>query len=374
MRLALVGAFPFPAPQGSQVYLDEQRRALEAAGASCEVISYASLATGLAPRRIRSGPSWRKPMADAALCVALIAAQRRQHFDAVLAHNAEAAVVAVFARVFTRVPVIYVAHTVLRYELSAYGPSPWKRALDRIGSAVDGWIGRRVDAIVALSDDAKSLLSRQARCPLAVIPPGLEPGPPPDPNDTLRVCRRAGVEPGRFVLYAGNLDAYQDLELLDAAASLLGTRVMPVVVATHDVRDGLARLPNLRIVTVQRFEEVRALQFAATSLVLTRRRPGGFPIKLLNYMESGRPIVAFGRTAPGLSDGVDARLLDETAGPEQLARVLRELADDPDAASALGAAAREHLRAAHHSPALASRTLAFTREITGVKPPTTEPA
>jgi glycosyltransferase involved in cell wall biosynthesis len=363
MRLALIGAFPFPLLQGSQVYLAGQANALETAGAECERLTYASLPPLLAPAHARSGPSFKKPLADAALTTALIAAHRRQPFDVVLAHNSEAAVAAILARATIRVPVVYVAHTILRYELSAYGPSRWRPALDRIGSAIDGWITRRSDGIIALSEDARSLLASKAHCAIAVIAPGLDDTPAPDAEMRRRVCQSANLSPGGFTLYAGNLDVYQDLDLLDAAASLSGTDRLPIVVATHDARDGSSRYPNLRIIELDAFDEVRALHFAAQSLVLTRRRRGGFPIKLLNYMEAGRPIVAFGRIAPGLEDGVSACLLDDDAGPEQLSRALRMLAAQPGLAASLGAAARKQLCDRHRWPRLAEQTLRFVDSV-----------
>lgn len=363
MRLALLGAFPFPSPQGSQVYVGEQARALRAAGATCSCLSYASLPPGLAPRSGRSGPSPGKPLADAALLAAFVRACRRQRFDAVLAHNAEAAVVAILGRPLTRVPVVYVAHTILRYELSAYGPAAVAPALDRVGHALDGWIARRADGILALSEDARRLLVPAARCEIAVVPPGLELRPDPDAALQGRVCQAAGVTAGGFALYAGNLDRYQDLELLDAAAARLGPGGPPVVVATHDARDGAARLPHLRIVELGAFDDIRALQFAAGSLVLARRRPGGFPIKLLNYLEAGRPVVAFARIAPGLVDGVHGCLLPEGAGAGRLAESLRELAADPERADALGRAARQRLLDHHCWPRLAHSTLTFVDRV-----------
>ncbi len=42
MRLLLVGAFPYPHHQGSQVYFQEQAIALRAAGADVELLTYAS--------------------------------------------------------------------------------------------------------------------------------------------------------------------------------------------------------------------------------------------------------------------------------------------------------------------------------------------
>ncbi len=357
MRLALIGAFPFPYAQGSQVYLAQQASALETAGASCEILSYARLPGWLAPRRQRSGPGPGKPLADAALCADLVRRCRRDRFDAVLAHNAEAAVVSLLARAVTGVPVVYVAHTLLAFELSAYGPVRFAQELDRTGHAIDGWIARRANGILVLSEDARVCLESRARGRVCVVPPGLERAADPTPEEQQAVCHRAGVEPGRFALYAGNLDGYQDLSLLDEAARLAPE--VPVLVATHDARDGPTRHRHLRFLEIDGFGEARALHFAAGAAVLTRRRRGGFPIKLLNYMEAARAIVAFEGIAPGLRDGESAVLLDPAAGAPQWADALRALASDPARAEALGKAARARLEAAHDWPKLARRTLDF---------------
>ena len=357
MRVALVGAFPFPLPQGSQVYVAEQRDALQQAGAEPILVTYRDGV--FRSSRGRSGPSFAKPLADAALLRAFLRAHRQAAFDVALAHNVEAAVVAIAARAWIGVPVIYVAHTILRHELSAYAPASWQGLLDPIGGGIDAWIARRADGIIALSEDARALLEPNARCAIEVIPPGLDPEAPPPEDEQRRACRSLGVHPKRFVLYAGNLDGYQDLDLLDAAAGLCSGDGIPFVVATHDARDGAGCFRNLRVVERSTFAEIRALHFAAGALVLTRRRPGGFPIKLLNYMETGRPIVAFGRIAPGLEDGVNARLLDESSGAEELAGAIRRLWEQRECGEELGRAARNHLLTHHRWRDLADQTLAF---------------
>ncbi|RIL05485.1 MAG: hypothetical protein DCC71_10275, partial [Proteobacteria bacterium] len=85
MHLALVGAFPFPFPQGSQVFFADQARALQDAGARVTLACYgtgegepprdlALVRSPLAPRALRSGPSAGKPIADAALAATLLRA------------------------------------------------------------------------------------------------------------------------------------------------------------------------------------------------------------------------------------------------------------------------------------------------------------
>lgn len=382
MTLAVLGAFPFPHVQGSQVYARDQVRALHDAGARPTLICYgrgqatgpgasgeAGLPAGveilrtpswLGPGSLRAGPQLGKPLADLALAWCLVRAHRERRFRAVLAHNAEAALAALAARAWTRIPVVYVAHTLLAHELSAYGPAPWRSRLDGIGGRIDRVVARSADGILALSQEAADELAPWCPGPTAVVPPGLAPAPLPDARARVGVCERHALEPGRFVLYTGNLDAYQELDLLAEAAHALAPT--PVVVATHDA-DALARpVPGLCAVVVRDWQEVRALCAAAGALVATRRRPGGFPIKLLQYMESGRPIAAFAGAAPGLRDGVEAVLLPSDAGARELADAVRGLLDDPARSLALGRAARARLSSHHDPAALAERTLALVEK------------
>jgi hypothetical protein len=93
------------------------------------------------------------------LLFTFLSAHRQFEFEAVLAHNAEAALVALAARRLTGVPVVYVAHTILRYELSAYGPPQWARGLDRVGESIDRGIASRADAVVTLCPEAERALA-----------------------------------------------------------------------------------------------------------------------------------------------------------------------------------------------------------------------
>lgn len=377
LRILSIGAFPFPYPQGSQVFAAAQARALSAAGAE---VSFASYGTGqgefpreltwlpssraLAPRSGRSGPSVVKPFADAALVSTVVQAHRTRAFDIAIAHNAEAAFIAAAARGMTGLRFVYVAHTVMREELSAYGPSQLRAILDGLGGIIDARAAASADAVIALSKAGVSALSPHVRDEISLIPPGLDPRDPPKEDAVRAACRAARVEPRRFFLYCGNLDGYQDLELLDQAARMFGNDFGPVLVATHDASDA-HRFPHLRVTGQRDYSNTRALQFAATALVATRRRTGGFPIKLLNYMEAARPIVAFRDVAEGLVDGVSARLLESAAGPEALAGALRELAEKPALALELGAAAHKHLIAHHSWPEIADRTLEVARRAAG---------
>lgn len=313
----------------------------------------------LTPRRERAGPSPGKPLADAALAGALVRAQRARSFDLAIAHNAEAALVALGARAATGLRFVYVAHTLLGLELASYAPAAWRPALDRAGRWLDRTLAARADGVLALGPEAAKQLGREARGPLAVIPPGCDPAPDPAPAQIARVCARFGLEPGRFAYYAGNLDAYQELPELAEAARRLAP--LPVVVATQQ-REGSAPAP-LRALRGLGFEDGRTLGFGAALAVLPRRIPGGFPIKLLNYMEAGRAIVAHAAVAGALEHDREAWLLPPGATAVDLAHAIRTLAGDPERASRLGRGARAALATRFAWPPLAERTLAFCEAV-----------
>ncbi len=392
-RLALIGAFPYPLPQGSQVYFEDQARALARAGCDCTLFTYGrgqgtppadlrvvAAPSRSAPKRMRSGPSLGKPLADAALLRTFVAAARRERYDAVLAHNAEAAAIAIAARRLVHAPVVYVVHTLLEVELSAYLPGwagGWARDwADAFGGRIDRGLARGADGLVVLARSAERALRDVAGGPIALIPPGLAPAPSPTRDEVDAACRRHALERDGYVLYTGNLDAYQELELLDGAARRRSVGAPPIVVATHAAPSEAERraLGALHLVHADDFAQMRALAFGARTLALVRRRIGGYPIKLLNYMEAGRPIVAFDAVAEGLVHRESAWLLGESEGDEAEAIAAALDALDADAAlrARLGEGARRRLETAHDPEHLASETRRFVEQIAAAAegPPT----
>ena len=370
MHVALVGAFPFPYPQGSQVFFAEQARALQAAGVRVTLVCYgrgagampadlALVRAPFAPRKLASGPSPAKPLADLALAASLLVAHRRTPFDAVLAHNSEAALASLLVRPLLQRPVAYVAHTILVHELATYAPPRFAPALRWLGARIDRHIACRADAVIALARSGERDLSQHARGPVLRIPPGLAMRLAPTPEAIAAACGRHGLEAGGYALYAGNLDGYQDLAVLAAAAREIAA---PVVVATHGV--GTAAAP-LRTVHVHDAEEVRALTFGAGVTLLARCAAGGFPIKLLNYMEASRAIVARASVADTLTHEHSAWLVADDAKPAAWSAAVNALLADPARAAQLGAEARRTLEREHDPIVLARDLLALLASLGG---------
>jgi glycosyltransferase involved in cell wall biosynthesis len=105
--------------------------------------------------------------------------------------------------------------------------------------------------------------------------------------------------------------------------------------------------------------EARCLLHGAGAALLPRGASGGFPVKLLNYLEARRAVALRAGLAEGLVHRRSAWLVADEAGPEGWAAAIAGLLAHPDEAARLGAAGRRHLERAHDPAALAARTLAL---------------
>lgn len=343
-------------------------------------------------------------------------------FDAILAHHTEAALVALHAFARHRPPIVYCAHTLLEEELPEYfKPSRSNvffesstagleledahgdvaesgdetqeaaarrafglRLLASIGRVIDHRIARQCDGWIALTQSSSRVMRRVSRAPgRRVAPPIADPELDPERRDPAAIARAHGLVPGGFFLYAGNLDPYQDLALLEQIAGARGRRAserrrsgaprdgrFPIVVATHDERARAlaARLAatggsDLRICPLRSTGEGQALVAAARACLVPRRTVGGFPIKLANSLAAGVPVVALHGEEWGIEDGRDSLIGDPAAPVRSFARALERLESDPALAARLAAGARATYRAQHRPELVAGQTLDLIESI-----------
>ena len=452
MRLLLVGAFPYPHFQGSQVYFQEQAIALRHAGVEVSLLTYAYRASKrisaerkvegsktaeywraldgfehrispawTSPASLRSGPSWAKPLGDLGLVMtlrdAVASCGSRDAYDAILTHNAEATLVAIHGLPSRRPPLLYCLHTLLGNELSAYLRGPKRqgilgsgsiaalgatraaaRSLDRMGDGIDRWIAKRVDGWLSLTQSSERVMRQFSHAPGALVPPPLpDPELAPEPLNPAQVARRHGLEPGHFFLYSGNLDGYQELDILEeAAVELAGRSDSPprIFIATHDAtryvsditrRDsnrqqgesdppggrapGRAEsMPGVEIHQVESASEMRALMSAARASLVMRRARGGFPIKLVNSLAIGTPVIAFHEGEWGLTHERNCLICAPDRPALALADAIERLANDDGLAKRLAAGARALYLERHLPEHVATETLALLREIGAFRP------
>jgi glycosyltransferase involved in cell wall biosynthesis len=244
-------------------------------------------------------------------------------------------------------------------ELAHYFASRLGRRLaGSIGRLLDRLIPRRADRVVALSAAMAEHLHNAGVCRdrLAVIPPGVFAA---RSRDDLAP---AACPSEKLVVYAGNLDRYQNLPtLLQAMVEVC--RIEPaarLVIVTHEAGDRIEEAARdlglsgrLSVVVAEDFSAVRPLLRQAQVLVCPRASWSGFPIKLLNYMQAGKPIVVSAGAAQALGPGPWLVVRDHDAGAlaEALAAALRW----PGLGRSLGGAAQKLTREVYDWPRVAAR-------------------
>lgn len=364
LHIVQAAAFPFPSPQGSQVYVRGMARALARRGHRVTVAcyghgegepdpDYALLRTPRVPGydNMRAGPDLIKPILDLALAARLL----RQPADLVHAHNYEAPVAAALARLFTGVPIVYNAHNTMGEELHTYFRGRLARGLARrLGRALDRTVPRLGDHALAISPGAVGTLQALGCRQVSYVPPGV------DPED-LPLDPPADLPPGPWVVYAGNPDAYQDLDVLvEAMRAVPQAGLLMVSAASLEAWRGCG-LPRLALRQTPHFAEVRRYLRAATVAALPRATCSGYPIKLLNYLGMGLPVVI----ARGSAQGLPGEVVVPNRDPAALAQALRGLLDNPGRCVEQGARARAHVMAACTWDARALELEAVYQEVLG---------
>lgn len=354
-----VAALPFPSHQGTQAAIAAMLDALHAQGAPAELLTYAHGAHRAGPPRLlhhrapsliddaslRSGPSFAKVLNDVGLALAV----RRHARGLVVAHHVEAAAASRAAGC----PVLFVAHTALGPELPTYLPSSragWSRSVAALGRAIDRASVEGASAVAAISPLLAEELAALTGRVVHTLPIPWTVPPPITAEERARARVALAIEASaKVVLYAGNLDGYQGLEVLVAALAPLDVKLL---IATEDP---LSRAPSLaarRGVTLRSrlaTEADRRRAHAAADLVaLPRRAPGGLPVKLLDGMARGLPVATVPRALAG-HRGTPAWVASHDDAPPALREAIEAALSVSDAERrARGAEGRAYV-ARHHA-------------------------
>ncbi|MBM74643.1 MAG: hypothetical protein CMK59_04510 [Proteobacteria bacterium] len=328
MRILHVAAFPFPTPQGSQVYVRGILRALARRGHEASLLCYGygqdlpdeGYMVHRIPnlgnyRKYRAGPDLTKPILDLMLALRL----RKLSADVIHVHNYEAPLVAMLAHAFRDIPMVYSAHNTMSEELPTYYRSKAARtAAGVLGTVLDRTIPQRADVAIAIRPKSKKILSDLGCRRVECVPPGID-------EAEISVALPVNLPPGPWVIYTGNPDGYQDLPVLFEAMKLL-PKVGLLMVSASDLEHlHKLHLPKLKTVRTNDFQQVRRYLSSAQIAVLPRSVCSGFPMKILNYLGMGLPTVV----AQGSNVGFDGCVEFKNGCHQDLASKIQSLLDSP---------------------------------------------
>jgi glycosyltransferase involved in cell wall biosynthesis len=358
LSVAVIAACPFPYPRGTPIRILRMSESLAARGHNVEVITY-HLGQRIVDlpfrvhriprvptyRRLSPGPSYQKLLiVDPLLMARVNRVLHTRHFDVIHAHHYEGLLAALPAARRLKIPVVFDVHTLLSSELPHYALGLPKSVLRTLGDALDRTLPRRADHIVAVTNAIRNRLMHEIGIPagkITTVYTGAEaehfnPGTTPDPQDAPRT-----------LIYTGTLEEYQRIDLMLRAFRGVvdrqpDVRLKIVTDASFEPYENLVR--NLRlgahldVVQADYFQLPQVLHSAMIALS-PRVVCDGLPIKVLNYMATGRAIVAFAGSAEIVENGVTGMVVEDN-DVEAFSASILGLLDDPDRARSLGRHAR----------------------------------
>jgi glycosyltransferase involved in cell wall biosynthesis len=331
--------------------------------------------------KVPIGPSFTKAMLDSLMVLTILRRVLTTKYDAIHSHE-EMGLVGVWLSKWLRVPHLYDMHSSLpqqltnfKYSRSAALLRAFSWAEDRMvhGSDVIITICRELqDKVVEMGAGTRALLIEN------VMGGDVEDAPSLSAPDARRRWSIAADAP--LILYTGTFEAYQGVDLLIDAASILAkthpsARVLVVGGEAAQVSQARAAAESRRASAVMIFtgqqppRDIRSYVEASDILVSPRVSGTNTPLKIYSYLRSGRPIVATDlRTHTQVLSNETARL----ASPEPIAfaRAIAELIDSPQrrqqlAQAALALAASEYSRQSY----LRRTAEAYDRLLPDTEPP-----
>lgn len=347
LRIAIVGACPYPVPQGSQVFLRDTALALHDRGHDVHLVVYGygdgADESGLRIHRsahvagghhTKAGPTLAKPLLDLALAATLRRVVKSERIDVVQAHNYEGLLVALAARAR---PVVYQAHNAMADELPHYA------GFGLLGRPLGRWLDRtfpkRATQIVVPHPGLAHYLIACGSGPgkVSVI------APPASTEQFHEPWYSEDVPP---IIYAGNLDAYQNVVFLNHVIERVRMTVpgARLLIATRD----RVTFPGAEVIPTPDFAALRAILQQDAIVVCPRVSWSGYPIKLLNAMAAGKAIVACRSAAHPLEHEHTGLIVDDN-DEEAFAAAIVRLMRDAALRRTMGTAARAAVDE-HHSP------------------------
>ena len=363
MRILMIAPEPFFEPRGTPFSEYHRIRALLDLGHTVDLVTYpfgqAVSLPGLRVfrclrpplvRQVKIGPSLAKVPLDLALTLTVMRRALAERYDAIHSHE-EGAAIGLVLSALLGVPHVYDMHSSLPQQLSNFAYSR-SRTLRWVFDRFERAAVRRSKVVIVICPELRRLvqaLQPGAEPVLIENAPGATDGEVGTPASARAAIGVGASTP--LVVYTGTFEAYQGLDLLFAAAALVrasrpdarfllaGGRPDQVAAARRDA--SAAGVGDTVIFTGERpSTEIPAILAAADVLVSPRSRGTNTPLKIYQYLRSGRAIVA-------------TRLLTHTQVLDDTVAILtgvspREFADgilaalaDPAMAAAVGARAAE---------------------------------
>ena len=327
---------------------------------------------------VRIGPSFPKVALDLTLTVTALRRALSERYDVIHSHE-EGSFIGIVLAAMLGIPHLYDMHSSLPQQLTNFAFSRSK-ILRGAFSFMERLVIRRSKVVIVICQHLEDTVRAiEQSVPTVLIENAPGSGDAPVAGSGARVRADLDVDPSApLVLYTGTFEAYQGLDLLFAAARhvaarrpdarfvLAGGRQDQIEAARAEARR--AGVEGSVVFAGQRTaEEIPAFLDAADVLVSPRSSGTNTPLKIYQYLRSGRPIVATRLlTHTQVLDDEVSVLTPPT--PEGFAEGILSVIDDPARGRVIGERARQLAETKYSYEAYLERTRRAIAHLGGVSP------
>jgi glycosyltransferase involved in cell wall biosynthesis len=392
MRILMIAPEPFFEPRGTPFSEYHRIRALLDLGHTVDLVTYPfgkdvtlpglrvfrcarpPLMTG-----IGIGPSWKKVPLDLALLATACRRAWAEKYDAVHSHE-EGSFFGVILAAMLGLPHLYDMHSSLPQQLTNFAYSK-SRLLTGFFGLMERFVVRRSRVVIVICPQLEDVVRGiDTSVPSVLIENAPGSGDAPTAGSGREVRAQLGLADAvPMVLYTGTFEAYQGLDLLfasmkhvlaarpDARLVLAGGRPEQVELARKQAAE--AGIASATIFAGQRpAEEIPAYLDAADVLVSPRSLGTNTPLKIYQYLRSGRPIVATRLLTHTQVLNDEVSFLTDATPAGFGAGILAAVAD-PERARAVGARARQLAETKYSYEAYLARTRQACAHLFGDRAP-----
>jgi glycosyltransferase involved in cell wall biosynthesis len=356
MRILMIAPEPFFEPRGTPFSEYHRIRALLELGHTVDLVTYPfgrdvsmpglRVFRCLRPPFVRDigiGPSWRKLPLDVFVAFTTIRRALGGRYDAVHSHE-EGSWFGVAIAALLGVPHLYDMHSSLPQQLQNFAYSR-SRLLTSVFKRLERFVVRRSRVVIVICPQLEDVVREiDPSIPAVLIenaPGAADAGSPPSGAHVRTELKIPDATP--VVLYTGTFEAYQGLDLLFASmrsvvAAMPNARLVLAGGRPEQIESARRTAASLGITGALIFagqrpaEEIPSFLDAADVLVSPRSLGTNTPLKIYQYLQSGKPIVA-------------TRLLTHTQVLDDDVAFLTDATPDAFGAAILAALSdREHAR------------------------------
>jgi glycosyltransferase involved in cell wall biosynthesis len=324
---------------------------------------------------VRIGPSLAKIPLDLALTMTALRRAASERYDAVHSHE-EGSYIGVPIAALLGLPHLYDMHSSLPQQLTNFAFSR-SRVLARVFTSMERFVVRRSRVVVVICPHLQEVVRAiEPGVPAILIENAPGSGDAPVAGSGARIRAELGIAAAApIVLYTGTFEAYQGLDLLFDAAKhvvqvrndtrfvLAGGRPEQIAAARGMV-EAAGIGPAVIFAGQRAAEEIPLFLDAADVLVSPRSIGTNTPLKIYQYLRSGRPIVATRLLTHTQVLNDDVAILT-AATPEGFASGILAALNDLNRARAVGVSARELADTKYSYEAYLTRTRQACAHLTG---------